>query len=177
MLCETKKGPVGPKHHTEPFRGQLTIRNIHASEQRATVIENFPQKFPVEISASKKRWLMRGEFCDTISGMGLDQANEPWVTDVPQGTIDDVIQLLLKAELIEDLGSKTARQRWKKPLTFALMHGIRTEAINIAALKILVSEARRILKGAKPMKADELRASVLSTFIQDSTANEDSKEF
>ena len=109
--------------------------------------------------------------------MGLDQTNEPWVTDVPQGTIDDVIQLLLKAELIEDLGPKTARQRWKKPLTFALAHGIRTEAINIAALKILVDEARRILKGAKPMKAEELRASVLSTFTQDATANEDIMDF
>lgn len=96
--------------------------------------------------------------------MGSNAKTEPWVTDVPEGVTDDVIQVLVAAGLIEDLGPRTARQRWKKPLTVALAHGIRTGAISEEALRILIEEARRILKGAKPMEPEELRALVISTY-------------
>ena len=99
--------------------------------------------------------------------MGSDDKTEPWVTGVPLGTTDDVIQVLVGAGLIEDLGSRTSRQRWKKPLTFALAHGIRSGAISVEVLEILLEEARRILKGAKPMEAAQLKALVISTYTQD----------
>ena len=103
--------------------------------------------------------------------MGLDENSEPWVTGVPAGTTDDVIQVLVEAGLIENLGPRTSRQRWKKPLTFALAHGIRTGAIKVEVLEILLEEARRILKGATPKDAEKLRALVVSAYNRKVIAN------
>lgn len=92
--------------------------------------------------------------------MGEDPVNDPWITDVPPGTTNDLIEVLVREGFIEDLGPRTARQRWKKPLTFALAHGVRTGAIPAPVLRVLLTEARKMLKGAMPMNDAELRQAV-----------------
>jgi len=90
--------------------------------------------------------------------------SEPWVTDVPLGTTDDVIRVLVEACLIDDVGERTARQRWKKPLTFGLAHAIRTGAIPPEVVQVIYTEARRMLKGTAPMTPEELRETVRQAF-------------
>ncbi len=97
--------------------------------------------------------------------MGADHQNDHWVTNLPDGTTDDVVRLLIDAGIIEDLGDRTARQRWKKPVTFGLAHGIRSGAIPIEVLQILVAEARKMLKGVKPTPDEELRKTVKEAFL------------
>ena len=96
--------------------------------------------------------------------MAVNQANEPWTTDVPEGTTDEVILALIEAQLIPDLGQRTARQRWRKPLTFGFAHGIRTGAIPPEVVRILFEEARRILRGGQHTDPAELRRIVRAAF-------------
>jgi len=113
------------------------------------------RRFLVEIST--RRLFVCFAISEILVPMDERAANEPGVTDVPPGTTDDVIRVLVEAGLIEDVGERTPRQRWKKPLTFGLAHAIRTGAIPLPVVRTIYQEARRILKGAPPMFEAELR--------------------